>query len=561
MLKHGLLSIALFLSFLCSNTFATPNQETKAAVSFLRSSFAEQDRLFIRFLSTYAVKPEQRQNVVLASTFVMHSLIGPDDSKTGNRGSYHPLAKIVNNEYVPYKLVPGTKTLWWFDLRDFNWTIEAWETVSNQDGYFVEPIVDHNLNALLRLDTGNAIVRADWFVLHATDTSIQVDRNKPVLYDALLYAKTRVPRDGREWGAAWGFDPPEQRFGQEYSVVTTSSNVISRTGNRLLKGNRTTWGYGYQTFDVVSQEGDKDYIEELFNHEGDVPNSDGGEMIGTNVVGLQVYGIRDKNFKLIHVADASLVRNNHDPLNDSRVRVGLSCMDCHSHGTIPSANAIKAYFDKGGKIAAKNKNAALKIKALLLDGRFEEQITNNQESFTQALNKTNGLTPTENNKALIETVVEYSKPVNIEQASFECGVTPEIFKSKLQGRVSGRLAMLLTTNEPIPRSIWESPTIKGVPSPFQQAMINLYGLKFEEPVQKVIDIGDYQITTPVNLIPPNTSFRDDGTPSKVYNILLEAGQTVRAEDVFTHTTQGQFLGITVKGTFGWIPTRNAKRIR
>ena len=77
----------------------------------------------------------------------------------------------------------------------------------------------------------------------------------------------------------------------------------------------------------------------------------------------------------------------------------------------------------------------------------------------------------------------YNKPLDLKQVAFECGVTPEhlIEKSKeglqdINKKLPGRLDLLIKSNEPIPRDVWEAANVDGIPGTFQQTMIVINGL-------------------------------------------------------------------------------------
>ena len=512
----------------------TPQSEVEDAILFL-SKLPEEDAQFIRFFSTYAILPHNRQDTVLTLSFILHSLVGiSSDPNEGNAGGYYPLAILdEDGKFKSYRRVPNSETLWWIDLREFNWTPQAWETISIADGYFAEPIVTHDRSGALRLIAGNAVVRADWFIRHAMDTMKQLDYDQPVdFYTTLLYAKAQKPNNVDEWRKSWGLNLQQTRLiGNEFGTLVTKSNAVARH-NRMLFGYRTELGYMYETYDVKNSVGKRDYLESLLLNRkpGEPPEvSDAGELFASNILGLQVYALRDAEGKLIQFGDPSAVRHVKDSLGDVRVRVAISCLDCHAAGPIPSENTLMEFVQSRAKIKVYDKRDALRMKRSLFSKKFKESVEDNQKLFARAVKKVNGLDPTTNGELYIKCVSRYEQPVTLEKAAFECGVTPEHFKEailKSKYKFGARLKLLVTTGEPIPREVWESPGKDGIPGAFQQAMIILNGLTVitEEVVQEK-RIRVFKVKSDWYDVPIKVGYRVLGyLPSDYY--LLPTGKIV-----------------------------------
>jgi len=461
----------------------TPQSEVEDAILFL-SKFPEEEAQFFRFFSTYAIKPEFRQETILTLSFILHSMVGiSTDPDVGNAGAFYPLARIENGKFVEYRRVPNSETLWWIDLREFNWTPQAWETISAADGYFAEPIVTHDRSGALRLIAGNAVLRADWFIRHVMDNRKQLDYDIDVdFYSTLLYANTKTPTTIDEWRKTWGLDLNKSRLiGNEFGTLVTKSNAVARH-NRMLFGYRTELGYMYETYDVKNPVGKRDYLESLFlnNRIGGPPDvSDAGEAFASNVLGLQVYALRDDKGDLISFGDPIAVRHAKDALGDVRVRMATSCLDCHAAGPIPSENTLMEFVRTRSNLKVYDKRDALRLKRNLFSERFKESIEDNQRLFARAVFKCNGLDVQTNGEYYIRAITRYEQPITLEVAAYECGVTPNELKNailKSKYRFGARLKLMVTTGEPIPRNIWESPGKDGIPGAFQQAMIMLHGL-------------------------------------------------------------------------------------
>lgn len=477
--------------------YITLQKEAEDAVIYLRKYVAAENQTSIKFFSTSAVPPELRDSVALQLSFVIHSMVGIGSSDEDAAGSYYPLVLAetdwVENKWDGKKVkyvqrVPGSETLFWIDIRDFNWSQQSWENITKFDGYAVEPIIDHKTNGALRLLSGNALVRADWFVYHSARAVEQTDINNKVnpIYRELLYSKTKQPKTVQEFRAAWTLPNivASRKVGNEYGTLVTKSKNVARH-NRMLFGYRTELGWLYQSYDVKHERGDRDFVEKFYEYGGRPPTTfDGGEIFATNQLKMQVYDLYNDKEQLVDAADATIVRHLTDVLGDTRVSVAHSCYDCHSGGPIPSENTVKEFLSSGiGAYYKGGKADELRVKRSFLSNKFEEAISDDQKVYERALKYVNGLSPDDNGRIYLKVINWYNKPVDLEQAAFECSVPVDEFKERMKAglqdynnKIHGRLAMLLTTGEPIPRSIWEAPATDGTPGVFQQAMIILNGL-------------------------------------------------------------------------------------
>jgi hypothetical protein len=510
----------------------TPNTEVEDCIKYLvgedkngKKYVNEFDKPYIRFLSTYSIKnPEERQNAVLVCSFVLHSLVGPAKSfDQNNGGAFYPLAKmsVKNVEFAEYQRVPFSDTLWWIDLRDYNFTPEAWETASLVDGYFVTPIVQEQNNGALRLLAGNAVLRMDWFITQVTDTTRQRDiEHNFDLYNTFLFAQVGAPKKIKDWHKFFAVDIDKSReIGNEFGTLVTKSQIVSRH-NRFLFGYKTELGYMYDTYDVKNQQGLRDYFESFFiNKNIGVPPEtfDAGEAFGSNQLGLQVYTLYDGKGDLVNFGDPTVVRHLTDVLGDTRVRIAHSCIDCHAAGPLPAENTHVDFLKTNSNLYLYKKEDRNRVNRVYLDGKFEESIEVNRASFARAVEKSNGLSPEATTKLYLDVIKNYTRNVDLDRAAFECGVSKEEFVAKVnQGKFGGRLKLLIQTGEPIPIDVWETRGKDGIPGQFEQAMILINGLTQitkEEVVEKVHNVANYIVIedtplmagpTRLAIIPKNT---------------------------------------------------------
>ena len=341
------------------------------ALNFLEGIEPE-DRPYIKFFTTYAMPDDYKQSAALALSFVCHSLSGLDNNSDILAG-YNPIALKRGEKFIPIQQV--SEDIWWIDIRDYNWTIEAWEQIAQEDGYFVEPAVDYDINSKFRIESGNSMVRADWFIVHATDITRQEDRNSKInIYNTLLYAKVEEPKTVDQFRTLWGLDLKKARkLGNEYGSLVLTSNKVA-LDNRVLMGYRTETGWLYETYDVKDDTGNRDYLETFAKNAGFPPKtSDAGEIFASNHLKMQVYALRDGEGNIVSFADPTVARHLNDVVGDARVRTGHSCMDCHAQGPLPAENIMSDYAD-WLNLKLPGKKNTLKVDRTFLDHEFEDSV-------------------------------------------------------------------------------------------------------------------------------------------------------------------------------------------
>lgn len=539
------------------------NNEVKDAVYDLQNRYNEVDRPFIKYLSTYALVETKRDAAALTGSFVLHSLIGPaGENEDSNVGSYHPLATYKRDEggkhtFVPVKLVPGSKTLWAVDIRDFNFTLQAWEKVAAIDPYFAEPTVRPDVSGLLRLLSGNSVLRMDWFIYHATDVDQELAAGRTTkIYETLLYSNVKEPKTVKEFETIWGIDIKKARqIGNESLTVVTKSKGVAQH-NRILAGYRTELGWYYRSYDVLNQEGIKDYVESIYDFKGKPPaigQFDAGELIATNAVKLQVYGLNDAAEKMVDTADSRVVRHPNDFESNPTVRISVGCHSCHAQGPTPAENTISEFIRAGMKLYVPNKGDALRIDRAFLDRKFEEQIDEDVTATSKVMQKVNGLSTLENGKNYVELMTDYGSPLSLEDICRECGATPEQIKKAAEGglnttgKVPARLGLLLATGEPIPRNIWDSPGKDGRPGTYQQTMSLLYGY-IAVKTEVVAVTYNYKVIATCDIMNKQTKVAS-----------LPKDTILKQSDI--GKVEGDWVQVNVNGKSGYIQNSNLLRMQ
>ena len=521
-----------------------PNNEFKDAIDFLYNQ-TEETRPFIKFFTSYTIPHSMRDQAVYTLSYELHSMVAWSNNI---QPTYRPLAVDVEGKLSASQRVPGSSTLWWIDIRDFGWTNEAFEKALGNEPYFVPPIVDERLVFLLKAEglSSNIIVRVDWAIANFMDPQRQIDRGQSPIYDTLIYSRlsSGAPTNKTEWNNLWKINNRNSFF-----TLVTKSKAVS-LHNRVLESSQGRFGSHYESFDVAFQEGARDYLEDFFNFVDNKPRvSDAGEMIAENQLGMLVYGLRDGNNKLVHFGDPTVVRHPADIIDDVRVRVGHSCADCHSSGPLKAENTLVELTKRGVKIRVPDFDDKADVEAAYLGEGFNFSIEDGKNRYHSAMKRVNGLTPEQNGVNYLAAIAWYDRPVSLEQASVEVGIPQNMIRGRLQGKVSGRLALLVNNGEPIPRNLWDSPGRNGVPGSYQQLMVAIYGLVSREVEIRIIPEAEdvVVVRSKVAIIDRAECYKSN---SKV------PYRTVTFNDFDVISESGDWLFLDLKdGTKAWVRRR------
>lgn len=401
---------------------------------------------YYKFFTSYAVSNEKIQKLIA------------------------PVLSFVLNSCASYKSIGPIKrpiqindTLFAIDIRDYGWSLDDWERIAGIDPYFAEPIVDHRLYNYNRLLSGNSLFRADWFIVHATDTTKQTDRRiDDIIYYLLLYGKGYEPKDADDFRRIWEVDLKTIRIKQveRGSIIDQGKSGVSRHARQVRRG-RTIFGAYHETRDVKSYEEKllraeseyknnfilKDFVEDVFaNH------FDAQEFITSDRNRLQVYQLGNSVGKRLEEADAGIVWDRVDTV-DPRVRTA-KCIICHAVGINPVSNAVADIFRRGGKLNFRTKELNDAVKSFYLSD-LDNDIEDDNRLYARAVKLCNDLTP-EDNAAAYEAIYNwYMGPVTPTQAAFECGMTYRDYKLAIKPLTIGRLNQLYYGID-IPRESWDS---------------------------------------------------------------------------------------------------------
>ena len=400
------------------------------------------------------------------------------------------------------KSVPPTvvgPTLYVIDIRNYGWDLERWEAAVASDPYVVEPLVDPGAYHRLYQLSGNALVRADWFVVHAMDARRQLDRGlkqDDVIYYILIYGKGRRPKTLDEFRTFWGADVglAEKKKADSGAVIDKGKSGVSR-GSRRLISVRTVLGEYWETRDAVNE----DFVEQILSD-----NFEAGEAITNNARGLQVYTLFGGQKQLVDDGDIKLVVDSTDQ-HDPRVRTATSCVVCHPLGINEASSEVVSLLKGGVRLESYDyKEVLQKIERFYLAGKFDTAAVQANARYASAVAATNGLLPTQNALAYKTLVDWYAyAELDMNQCAAEAGLPADLFKSSIIATTTARLSGLYRLNKPVPRQYWEASVVGGklIGGAYAESILHIKGRTAEEarnpialvPVQVVTTVVPAQI--------------------------------------------------------------------
>jgi hypothetical protein len=515
---------------------ASVMEEYKAAQAFLLTK-PEEDRPYIKFLA-YSEIPEPYKIEV---------------SGAGVPSAFTLELKVAVSKVVPFWVhslsakniiaqpirVPNAPEMFWIDIRNYAWTTESWEKVSQADPYYREPWITYEMSEeeytnyqLFRKLYGNFIIKAVWFIVHTSDTMKQQDLDQEPLYYELLYSSIGIPKTVEEFRAAWGIEKKDEEKAQKFNLIAGKLVDQGDSGvarhNRILARIRTLFGSFNETSDVKNNVGPRDFLENLEPNRLAHSARDATEIISHNPVGLQVYFLADKAGKRVEFADPAVAwdRSNRE---DIRVKTARSCVLCHAIGLNPAIDGMaKLLLGRDVELLTYDKDIQIEIEAFYTTD-YGKLIQADNEIFAGAVKKINELQPQQNAYLFRKVVSWYEGYLDVEQCAREAGLELEEFKKNLEPTISGRLANLFKENGRISREVWDAN--KG--GKFGEAMLLAYSIP---ETNKIIAELKVKIINKTDLMSGDKKLAELSAGA-VYNILKESEGWYYIED---------------KGIKGWV---------
>ena len=276
-------------------------------------------------------------NRPFARYFTITHLYNAGEGPEALRAYQTALSKLVNSlswgfEIINPQPIDATETLFYIDLRDYDWDARnAWTQIEAVYPYAI-PFDEatqaslHTKLALLRqeMDCEVPFVYADWFLATAS--------LPPLYHDILALPETEreLERELRVDVALNLLQAPGRRV---WRAGTNDSGVSNH--NRVVERHRSPYGAYWKSHDFAGSVG----AQNIFTHPLSFER-DGGEVIFNLPNGLQAYYISDASGQRINVAPTEIVSN--PAASDPAVRNGLSCIGCHTEGMKKFEDSVRS---------------------------------------------------------------------------------------------------------------------------------------------------------------------------------------------------------------------------
>lgn len=290
------------------------------------------------------------------------------------------LSKLVNSLSWGSRIVSPIpidleRTIFYIDIRDYNWGTEKWSEVERLYPYKFDFNPKTELYEMLSqlqedLDCEVPLIYGDWFLATVS---------LPPLYDTLL----DTPATDIELERKLGVDVIEniRHFPGKNVVRAGFNNSGVSKNNRIVERHVSRYGAYWKSYDFAGSIG----IQNIFARPLSFRHN-GGEAVYNLPNGLQGYFISDASGNRIGIAPIEIVSN--PAASDPSVRNGLSCLGCHTEG-------IKDFEDGVREVVEGLENPPFN-KAHVMRLYVEKDVMNthiaeDKERYRVALESTGGL--------------------------------------------------------------------------------------------------------------------------------------------------------------------------
>lgn len=269
---------------------------------------------------------------------------------------------------VPQAVAGTEETLLAIDLRDIDWDVHGlWRVLLSRypyglthERYPVNPTLNRLADEVYHMcGTTIPVVRADWFVSRATQPPLYHDLLGLPEYAGELekkllgatvrgnFARDKILRSGWARSGVSSQNRLVERHEGIYGAYWKSYDFKDEKG----LGNLKNYPLGPQSFYAGLPKGHSlgRYARFAFKH-------DGGEIIFNLPNGLQGYMLVDGKDKRIDIGPADVVKDKQEWAGKgTQIINGLSCMACHSEGTIkhPTGDEVANALALGGEAMEK----------------------------------------------------------------------------------------------------------------------------------------------------------------------------------------------------------------
>jgi hypothetical protein len=419
--------------------------------------------------------------------------------------------------YQPQAVPHTNNRVFWVDLCWYNWTPEAWESISQEDPYFREPIIPSEspgLRFLKEQTLANPVVRGGWFLWYVFDNGEFVNQkdaqlfNEKSFYYQLVYANVTFDRDvtekttekktvyekqTRERNDGYRRWQEEVQVPVEKEVVTEKKvrKKVRGVGPKTAAEFESVWkvdfnvlrefpidkgsaidegasNVSYQNrvvWRVRTAIGTYYRTFDVLRTAGDqdfienpFPTTfDAGEHIVQDERGAQFYHLSDGKGNSLDFANPFVVKGDPSGPHNTVLVTSRSCIHCHSTGILALQNIHHDLREAGVQLRAITPDRAERFNQFFLQKKkMDKLVAADQENYSAFIKDCNGLTADENVQNFRSIRAWYGAPVTIAQAARELGAEVRELSDAigLQG-TKGRLGRLVLDGTPIPRSVWE----------------------------------------------------------------------------------------------------------
>lgn len=288
---------------------------------------------------------------------------------------------------VPVAVDAG-KTIHRFDLRDYGWTQEEWESHVVAGYPYALRGVDGKRERDIAAATHSraAWVRADWFTFAAS---------QPPLYNQLL----RLPDNDRDLEQQLGVDVIGNLQNRRAVRAGFRESGVSQ-GNRMIERHELGRypGAYWKSYDFspLQRHGQHDLFRSPLGPVGAglTPNADrefahdGGEIVWNLRNGLQAYYLSTSKGVKLDRAPTEIVQDRKR--RDGAIINGISCMACHDQGMKYTLDKpIEQFRDEVGEVALKaglDRTEASHVKDLYVSQeKLHAVVKADEERFKKAL--------------------------------------------------------------------------------------------------------------------------------------------------------------------------------
>ena len=339
------------------------------------------------------------------------------------------LSKLVNslsrgNRIVVPEPIDAAKSIFYVDLRNYEWDAGIWQKIAERDPYRAESDTPAATYCRDQTQYETPFVRGDWFVFAASKPPLYNDilQIQPDLVALQKYLEVEFATAIKQRKAsAWGFN----------------SSGVSKYANRMFirfENVRHPGGYIYVSRDFAENLGDKNLFDHPLEHA-----EDGGEIIISLANGLQYYMLVDAQGKSLTTAPTNVVM---DPQQRGATVVnGISCMSCHAQGLIPKRDQIRdAVIANPDAYPRRERDEILDLYKPA--DKLRASIQQDQQRFLAAVRLTGA--PNTTRDPIVELARRFEDEVDLYLAASELGLEVVDFLKDLEerpelGRILGTL--------------------------------------------------------------------------------------------------------------------------